>query len=134
LKAKKVFIVVKVPRDNPERQRAAALLAKETRKAGHQPFVAYQEIARRGLVEPHEFMPFVCQEVRASDLLVVLYDPELHGGLIEMGIAYAWGIPIWLLHKAGERVSSSALGCADMELAYSDLDNLEEELAANYAA
>jgi len=125
----KVFISLKIPRGNMELEKAAALLADAASQAGHEPFVAYREIRQRELVSPAEFMPFVRQEIRSSDLVIVLYDVELRGGLIEAGIAYACEIPIWLLHRLGERVSSSALGCAERVIAYQDLDNLREQLA-----
>ena len=124
----KIFIVVKVPRGNVERRQIAERIAALTRQAGHHPFVAYQEIVKQGLSEPAAFMPFARQHVRSSGLLIVVYHPELRGGLIEMGIAYAEGIPIWLLHKAGENISSSALGCADLVVEYQDLDDLSNLL------
>ncbi len=91
--------------------------------AGHTPFAAWQEIEQRGLLAV-EFMPFVRQQISKSDLLLVLYHPELRGGLIEMGIAYGFGIPVWLAHRTGERVSSSALGCASETIPYNTLEEL----------
>ena len=126
----KIFIVVKVPRGDKERQEIARRLADFTRQAGHEPFVAFQEIIDRGIDRPDEFMPFARQQIHSSDLVVVLYHPQLRGGLIEMGIAYDRGIPIWLLHKPGERVSSSALGCAGQVVEYTGLDDLITQLTA----
>jgi hypothetical protein len=58
-------------------------------------------------------------------LLIVVHHPELRGGLIELGIAYAYGIPIWLVHRGEEQVSSSIMGCADLVLEYSSLEELQ---------
>lgn len=129
----KVFIVVKVPRGNAGIEQLATLLAQQVQKAGHQPFVAYREILRLGLDSPQVFMPFVRQQIRESRLMIVAYHPELRGGLIEAGIAFADGVAVWLLHQAGEQVSSSALGCAAWICAYQTLDDLAVLLAEQLA-
>jgi len=105
-------------------------LADAVRAAGHEPFVAWKEIEEKGL-SPQQFMPFVCEHLQTSELLLILYHPELRGGLIELGIAFAYGIPIWLAHRTGEAVSSSALGCANRVLEYTGLDDLKEKLLEN---
>ena len=94
------------------------------RRAGHQAFVAYREIQQRGWQDGREFMPFVRQHLRGSGLLLLVYTPDLRGGLIEAGMAYAWDVPIWLVQRRGERVSSSARGCAERIFAYDDLEAL----------
>lgn len=130
----KIFIVIRVPRDDPRREELAALAERTTRLAGHMPFVAYQEIIRAGISQPREFMPFVRREIAGAQLMLILYDSELRGGLIEAGIAYAFGVPIWLAHQAGGKVSSSALGCASRVIAYRDPDDLQEQLIECYRA
>src|SRR5512139_816413 len=95
--------------------------------AGLVPFVATQEIARQGLT-PAQFMPFVRQRIQQAGLVIVIYDAELRGGLIEEGIAYAVGVPIWLLHRRGERVSSSARACAALVIEYAHLPALRQVL------
>ena len=128
----RVFIALKVPRGDPAREQISALLAEQVRLAGHTPFVAWEEILRAGLTSPAEFMPFVRQAMLKSGLLLAAYHPELRGGLIEMGMAYAWDVPIWLLHPAGQVVSSSALGCASRVSAYADLGDLRMQLQENF--
>ncbi len=91
------------------------------RTAGHIPFIATEEIVRAGLTAPKDFMPFVREHLADTDLMIVVYDPELCGGLIEVGIAYQRKIPIWLCHKAEEKVSSSTLGCSDVFLRYENV-------------
>lgn len=120
---------MKVPRDDPELRKAADLLSATLSGSGHTPFIATDEIARRGLRDPKEFMPFVRQQIEGADLVILLYHPELRGGLIEAGIAYARGIPIWLCHRPTERVSSSMSGCADVTIEYDDLDDLQSKLS-----
>jgi hypothetical protein len=71
-------------------------------------------------------MPFVRGHLLSCKLLLILYHPELRGGLIELGIAFAYGIPIWLTHHRGETVSSSALGCANRVLEYETLEDLKQ--------
>ena len=78
-------------------------------------------------------MPFVRRHILGSDLMIIIYDPELRGGLIEQGIAYANDIPVWLAHAKEHRVSSSVLGCADLVLAYSNAGELGAQLAEAYA-
>lgn len=118
-----IFVSLKVPRTDPQRLAASHLMAEAIRAAGHTPFVAWQEIERRRLL-PAEFMPFVRQQVRTSGLMIVLYHPELRGGLVELGMAYAWDVPVWLVHQCGETVSSSAQACAQRVLAYTCLEDL----------
>ncbi len=120
---------MKVPRCSPVQPgevdpvQLVGWVADAVRRAGHTPFVAYQEIAQRGL-KPKVFMPFVRQQIQQSGLTIVLYVPELRGGLIEEGIAYAAGVPIWLLHCRGQRVSTSALACAERVIEYENLDDI----------
>jgi hypothetical protein len=45
-----------------------------------------------------------------------------------LGIAYAYGIPIWLAHRSKEQVSSSALGCVDLVLEYVSLEDLQKKI------
>jgi hypothetical protein len=123
----KIFISLKAPRDDNDLCAASLVLAEAVRAAGHEPFIAWQEIEEKGL-SPQQFMPFVREQLRTCDLLLVLYHPELRGGLIELGIAYAYGIPIWLAHRGEEQVSSSALGCVDLVLEYASLDDLQKKV------
>jgi nucleoside 2-deoxyribosyltransferase len=125
----KFFISMKVPRENIELRQAADMLAETISSAGHEPFLATDEIAQRGLTDPQEFMPFAHKNLLDSDLVILLYHPELRGGLIEAGMAYAQKIPIWLCHRAGERVSSSMRGCADVTIEYGGLDDLQDKLS-----
>ena len=117
---------MKVPRADAELRQAADMLAETIASAGHQPFLATDEIAKRGLTDPQDFMPFARQNLLDSDLVILLYHPELRGGLIEAGMAYAQDIPIWLCHRTGERVSSSMRGCADVTIEYEGLDDLQK--------
>lgn len=122
---------MKVPRADESLRLAADLLSATVKSAGHEPFVAPDEIAKCGLSDPGDFMPFARQNLLASDLIIVLYHPELRGGLIEAGMAYAQNIPIWLCHRPDERVSSSMHGCADVTIEYESLDELQSKLIAN---
>jgi hypothetical protein len=124
----KIFLSLKAPSGDDDRRAASLALAQAVESAGHTPLAAWQEIERRGL-SPQEFMPFVREALRACNLLLVVNHPELRGGLIELGIAYAYGIPIWLAHRPTERVSSSALGCASRVLIYQSLDDLKRQLS-----
>jgi hypothetical protein len=125
-----IFISMKVPRGDKELRLAADLLAATVKSSGYLPFVATDEIAQHGLTDPQDFMPFVRDQLRCADLVIILYHPELRGGLIEAGMAYAWDIRIWLCHQSGERVSSSMRGCADETITYETLDDLRDKLSA----
>lgn len=129
-KGMKVFIGMKVPRADEELRLAADLLTATVKATGHHPFLATDEIAKRGLTSPKDFMPFVREHLRSADLVIILNHPDLRGGLIEAGMAYAWDIPIWLCYKLGEHVSSSMRGCADVTIEYESLDELREKIFA----
>ncbi len=125
-----IFIAARVPRADTHQQALCTRAVQAVRRSGHTPFLAYQEILDHGLVEAHQFMPFVRDGLRQAGLLVLLYHPELRGGLLEAGMAYAWRIPIWLAHTRGERVSTSTRGVAEQVLVYQDAVDLEEKLYA----
>ena len=124
----KIFLSLKVPRGDAERETIITHLSDALRSKGHTPFVATEEIAKAGLTAPQDFMPFVREHLADTDLFIVVYHPELRGGLIEVGIAYERHIPIWLCHKEGEKVSSSMLGCADVVVTYNDVIDLKEKI------
>lgn len=124
-----IFIGMKVPRTDRELRLAADLLVATVKSARHTPFLATDEIVRHDLSDPYDFMPFVREHLHRADLVILLNHPELRGGLIEAGMAYAWDIPIWLCHKPGERVSSSMRGCADETIEYTSLDDLRDKLS-----
>jgi hypothetical protein len=126
----KIFIGMKAPRTDKELRLAADLLPVTVKSAGHDPFLATDEIAQHELSSPQDFMPFVRDRLRLADLVIVLNHPELRGGLIEAGMAYAWDIPIWLCHKPGERVSSSMRGCAEVTIEYETLNDLQDKLSS----
>lgn len=124
----KIFVSMKVPRADVELASVISTLDSTIRTAGHTPFIATQEIADTGLTSPQEFMPFVRDALATCNLCIVIYHSELRGGLIEVGIAYERGLPIWLCHKPDEKVSSSMRGCADMVLTYNDVNDLKEKV------
>ena len=125
----KIFLSLKVPRGDVEGEAIILHLEDSIRAAGHLPFVATEEIARAGLTAPQDFMPFVREHLEDTDLLIIVYHPELRGGLIEVGIAYEREIPIWLCCKENEKVSSSLLGCANAAMSYNGVDDLREKIA-----
>jgi len=124
----KIFISLKVPRGDAGLESIITHLTDAIHTAGHTSFIATEEITSAGLTASQGFMPFVRENLADTDLFIVVYHPELRGGLIEVGIAYERRIPIWLCHKADEKVSSSMLGCADMTIEYNDVDDLSEKV------
>jgi hypothetical protein len=128
----KVFIAAPRPIKQPGYAGEIRAAVEITHKAGHQPFLAYEEIARRGLADPAVFMPFVRQHIHSSQLMLLLYSPELRGGLVEAGIAYAMDVTVWLMHRSGQVVSSSALGCARQICCYGDANDLRRTLSGLY--
>ena len=124
----KIFVSMKVPRADVELASIISTLDSTIRTTGHTPFIAPIEIEKAGITSPQAFMPFVRQHLATCDLCIVIYHPELRGGLIEVGIAYERRIPIWLCHKPNEKVSSSMLGCADVVLTYNDVSELSRKL------
>ena len=124
----KIFLSLKVPRGDAKIESIILHLKNVIRSAGHIPFVATDEIARAGLTNPAEFMPFVRTHLAEMDLFLLVYHPELRGGLIEAGIAYEREIPIWVCHQVGEKVSSSLLGCAEETIEYKNVRGLGEKV------
>jgi hypothetical protein len=92
----KIFIGLKAPRGDNDLCAASLVLAEAVRATGHEPFVAWREIEEQGF-SPQQFMPFVREHLRTCDLLLVLYHPELRGGLIELGDRLC----LWDSHLAG---------------------------------
>lgn len=127
LYAMKIFVSMKVPRADVELASVISAMDSAIRTTGHTPFIATDEIAKAGLTSPQAFMPFVREHLANSDICIVIYHPELRGGLIEVGIAYERRIPIWLCHKPDEKISSSMRGCADVVLTYNDVSDLKEK-------
>lgn len=125
----KVFVSMKTPRGDSELYRLAALVTEVIHQVGFIPFVATDEITKLDLTDPNEFMPFVREHCETSDLMVVLYHPELRGGLIELGVAYSNDIPVCLCYQSGQRVSSSASGCADLTIEFNDYEDLMQQLS-----
>ena len=119
---------MKVPRGDMELFSVISALDSAIRTTGHMPFVATQEIKKKGMTSPKELMPFVRDALATCDLCIIVCHPELRGGIIEAGIAYERSIPIWVCHKPTEKVSSSMLGCADVVLTYNDVNDLQEKL------
>lgn len=111
-----IFVCLKY--SHPNVDHLAHTLSEVILAAGHQPVIAYQEITERGFTTGQLWMPFVRDLLHEADLLVVVHDPQLRGGLIEVGIAYALDVPVWLLHQQAETVSHSLLGCAEQILVY----------------
>lgn len=131
-KTLKIFIGMKVPGGDQILDQIADLLVESIYAAGHHPIIAYREIACRQPAQPAEFMPWVRDWIGDSDLILILYHPQLRGGLIETGIAYAQNKPIWLISQMDMKVSSSARGCANRLLFYSDLQDLKNQLQAAF--
>lgn len=129
----KVFISLKALRGDVERETLADSLSAAVKAAGHVPFVASREIARAGLTAPQAFMPFVREQLDECALLIVVWHPELRGGLIEVGMAYERRIPIWLCHKADEKISSSMHGCANVVILYRYADDLGQQTIRTFA-
>ncbi len=124
----KIFLSLKVPRENAEQAAFIAAFSEKVQKAGHLPFVAAEEIAKAGMISSDKFMPFIRAQLAETDIFVLLYHPELRGGLIEAGIAYERGIPIRVYCRKGEKISSSLLGCADKIIEYNDMKDLQKKI------
>ena len=123
----KIFVAIRQPRHDLTAGTLTNCITSVIQSLGHMAFIAYSEIIQRNLT-PRQFMPYVRHEISTSDLVIVVYSANLRGGLIELGIAYALDIPIWLAVPAGEYVSSSALACAAQVVEYATEQDLEAKL------
>ncbi len=121
----RVFVGMKALRGDASRLELAEVISLAVMDAGHEAFVASAEIERRGIANPNAFMAYVLGEMRRCQAALIVYEAELRGGLIELGMAYALGLPVWLAAPADEaHISSSALGCAETVIYYPDLAGL----------
>ena len=128
----KVFLVAKYSRGDDERATFADTLVTATRKAGHTPFVGWREIRNRRLSTGQKWMPFIKESLSTCDLLVLAYEETLRGGFVELGMAYAQSIPIWVLSRPGQPISNTVQGCAEKHLLYENLDELSHRLLEAY--
>ncbi|MCB9135757.1 MAG: hypothetical protein H6636_10040 [Anaerolineales bacterium] len=125
----KIFVTLRAIRADPTIPTLADLLETELTRAGHTPFIASRALEKRGL-HPG-FMRYIRTELESSDLLLLMYHPDLRGGLIEQGIAYALNIPVWLAHPVGLKISTTARECATRLIPYQDESDLILQLQQN---
>jgi hypothetical protein len=128
----KVFLVAKYSRGNDEFAELADTLVTVTRAAGHTPFVGWREIRQRHFSTGGEWMPFIKRLLSTCDLLILVYGEALRGGFVELGMAYAQSIPIWVLSRSGQSLSNSVQGCAEKIILYESLEELSHHLLEAY--
>jgi hypothetical protein len=128
----KIFVTIKPPREDNSLQTLAAQIETEIKTAGFIPFIASKELEKHGLTPG--FMRFIEAHIRQSGLMLILYHHELRGGLIEEGMAYALGIPIWLAYHTDMKVSTTARECAATRIEYSSHKNLVSRLQQELTA
>lgn len=128
----RVFLVARYSRGNDEAEELADTLVAATQAAGHTPFVGWREIRERNLSTGREWMPFIKTLLSTCDLLVLVYEEALRGGFVELGMAYAQALPIWVCSKPGQTISNSVRGCAEKIILYESLDELSRRLLEEY--
>ncbi len=128
----KVFLVIKYSRGNDESAELADTLVTATQVAGHTPFVGWREIRKRHLSAGREWMPFIKTLLSTCDLLILVYEESLRGGFVELGMAYAQSLPIWVLCRRGQSISNSVQGCAEKIILYESLDDVSHRLLKEY--
>ena len=127
-----IFIVVKYRQGNDELTTLANTLAAATQAVGHLPLVGWREIRKRNFSSGREWMSFIKTMISTCALLVLVYDESLHGGFVELGIAYARAIPIWVLSRPGQMLSNSVGGCAEKIILYESTEALYTHLVKAY--
>lgn len=128
----KVFLVVKYSRGNDGLAELADTLVATTHRAGHTPFVGWREIRQKHLSAGREWMPFIKTLLSTCDLLILVYEESLRGGFVELGMAYAQSLPIWVLSRPGQSISNSVQRCAEKMILYESLDELPQRLFNEY--
>jgi hypothetical protein len=128
----KVFLVAKYSRGNDELAALADTFVTATQRAGHTPVVGWREIRKRQLSTGREWMPFIKALLSTCDLLILVYEESLRGGFVELGMAYAQSLPIWVLSKPEQSISNSVQGCAEKLLLYESLDDVSHRLLQAY--
>jgi len=58
-------------------------------------------------------MPLIKRLLSTCDLLILVYEEALRGGFVELGMASAQSLPIWVLSRSGQSLSNSVRGCAE---------------------
>jgi hypothetical protein len=125
----RIFVGMKALRQDPHRLALAECVERSLRTAGHDVFIASAHISRLGLTDAQVFMPLVLREMQCCQAVLIIYQDDLRGGLIELGMAYALQLPIWLAAPvSAAHISSSALGCAHKLIVYEDLDDLDHKM------
>jgi hypothetical protein len=69
---------------NDELAELADTLVTATQLAGHTPFVGWREIRNRHLSAGREWMPFIKTLLSTCDLLILVYEESLRGGLCQV--------------------------------------------------
>ncbi len=124
----RVFLVARYSRGDDEAEELADILETATQEAGHTPFVGWREIRKRQLSTGREWMPFIKRLLSTCDQLVLVYEEALRGGFVELGMAYAQSLPIWVFAKPEQSISNSVRGCAEKIMLYESLDELYHQL------
>jgi hypothetical protein len=128
----KVFLVIGYKRTTGGSEELADSLVTVTQLADHTPCVGWREIRKRHFSTGREWMPFIKTLLSTCDLLILLYEDSLRGGFVELGIAYAQSLPIWVLSRPGQSISHSVQGCAEKIILYESLDRLPHLLLQAY--
>jgi hypothetical protein len=128
----KVFLVVKYSCGNDELAELADTLVTVSQEAGHTPFVGWREIRKRHLSAGRDWMPYIKRLLSTCDLLILVDEESLRGGFVELGMAYAQSLPIWVLCRPGQSISNSVQGCAEKIIRYESFDELSHHLLEAY--
>ncbi|WP_044210056.1 nucleoside 2-deoxyribosyltransferase [Flammeovirga sp. OC4] len=82
--------------------------------------------------QPHEekeMMATAFQEIDSSDVFIAELTTKAIGVGIEVGYAFAKGIPVIYIRKKGSDYSTTVSGCADQVLVYEDVTDLKDKLS-----
>ncbi|NLR91179.1 nucleoside 2-deoxyribosyltransferase [Flammeovirga agarivorans] len=75
--------------------------------------------------QEQEMMATAFQEIDNSDLFIAELTTKAIGVGIELGYAYAKGIPVVYLLKKGSEYSTTAAGCASTIIEYDNIEDIE---------
>ena len=118
----KVFLVPTESRGNDEFAERTDTVGTGTQAAGHTPFVGWREIRQRHCSPGREWMPCIKRLLSTCDLLILVYEEALRGGCVELGMASAQSLPLWVPSRSGQSLSNSVQGCAENMVLSESLD------------
>ncbi|MEK6960782.1 MAG: nucleoside 2-deoxyribosyltransferase [Nanoarchaeota archaeon] len=125
----KAYLAIKYHEDLKNRE-LIDHISRSLREAGFKDTVSIRDHERWGATRltPQKLMETAFRDIAESDTLIVEFSEKGVGLGIEIGYAYAKGIPIIVIAKRGSEISSTLQGIARETFFYDRPEELTEKL------